>query len=138
MSESIMFSGARIQRRFVPKFTRDTRPSRNELETDCKLKCDPSWNWFYDLLGWSYSSKGHLCFFLKSNLATEKHPFVYKWLSDFEQSIIEGKLKRISESNGGTQREIIVFSGPDENYPCQGIWLSAPFSLMEAFGEEAL
>ena len=92
----------------------------SEPETPCKIH--RYLDYLDDgILGYSFSDEGHVCVFLR-HVADDRR--VYKWLSDPEEARFKAFFARHQKAIEETPCHIIVHTGAEASYGCDGFWLS--------------
>lgn len=111
-----------MQMRYGSMFNR-----KKELETSCKIH--PYFDYSDSLvLGYSFSDEGNICVFLQHEKPDRR---VYKWLSNPEKEQFMIFLSHYAQKLEEEECHILVHTGAEESYGCDGFWLKERKRLYE-------
>ena len=113
------FCGARMQMRYE---------SVSNFDGSCKIH--PYFGYEFDsyVLGYSFSDKGNICVFLQHQRPSRK---IYRWLDDSEKEQFTIFLSRYAQKLEEEECHILVHTGAEESYGCDGFWLKERKRLYE-------
>jgi hypothetical protein len=119
------FCGARMQMRYGSRYNQAREP-----ETPCKVHPYSDYGSDSFVLGYSFSTEGNVCVFLRHEYPDRN---VYKWLNNFEKKQFDLFLSRHAQDLREERCHIIVYTGAEESYGCDGFWLKEEKRLYEMF-----